>query len=77
MEKRIIDYLEIHENSKYLGEKVRISNLLFSDLIVLSHAKQKFGADVLSAFIKIEYDDLKEQISALPSPYEYITIERG
>ena len=77
MVKRLKEYREIHNNSMYLGEKVRISNLLFSDLFVLSHAKQKFGEDVLSAFIKIEYDDLKEQISSLPSPYEYITIERG
>lgn len=77
MVKRLKEYREIHNNSMYLGEKVRISNLLFSDLLVLSHAKQKFGEDVLSAFIKIEYNDLKEQISALPSPYEYITIKRG
>ncbi|MFB7305272.1 hypothetical protein [Heyndrickxia sporothermodurans] len=77
MEKRLKEYREIHGNSMYWGEKVRISNLLFSDLLVLSHAKQKFGEDVLSAFIKIEYDDLKEQISLLPSPYEYITIKRG
>lgn len=77
MVKRLKEYREIHDNSRYFGEKVRISNLLFSDLLVLSHAKQKFGEDVLSAFIKIEYNDLKEQISALPSPYEYITIKRG
>lgn len=77
MEKRLKEYREIHDNSMYWGEKVRISNLLYSDLLVLSHAKQKFGEDVLSAFIKIEYGDLKEQISSLPSPYEYITIKRG
>lgn len=77
MVKRLKEYREIHDNSMYLGEKVRISNLLFSDLLVLSHAKQKFGEDVLSAFIKIDYNDLKEKISSLPSPYEYITIKRG
>ncbi|HSH25894.1 MAG TPA: hypothetical protein VLA13_10210 [Massilibacterium sp.] len=77
MVKRLKEYREIHDNSMYLGEKVRISNLLFSDLLVLSHAKQKFGEDVLSAFIKIDYNDLKEEISSLPSPYEYITIKRG
>ncbi|MGR2780426.1 hypothetical protein [Bacillus subtilis] len=77
MVKRLKEYREIHNNSMYLGEKIRISNLLFSDLLVLSNAKQKFGEDVLGAFIKIEYDDLKEQISSLPSPYEYITIKRG
>ncbi|WP_075982045.1 hypothetical protein [Bacillus massilinigeriensis] len=77
MVKRLKEYRDIHDNSMYLGEKVRISNLLFSDLLVLSHAKQKFGEDVLSAFIKIDYNDLKEEISSLPSPYEYITIKRG
>jgi hypothetical protein len=77
MVRRLKEYREIHHNSLYLGEKVRISNLLFSDLLVLSHAKQKFGEDVLSAFIKIEYNDLKDQIKSLPSPYEYITIKRG
>lgn len=77
MVKRLKEYRDIHDNSMYLGEKVRISNLLFSDLLVLSNAKQKFGEDVLSAFIKIDYNDLKEEISSLPSPYEYITIKRG
>lgn len=77
MLERLKEYKDIHESSMYYGEKVRISNLLISDLLVLSHAKQKFGEDVLSAFINIQYNDLKEQIRSLPSPYEYITIERG
>ena len=77
MVKRLKEYREIHDNSMYLGEKVRISNLLFSDILVLSHAKQKFGEDVLSAFIRYNYNNFEEEISSLPSPYEYITIKRG
>ncbi|WP_394191430.1 hypothetical protein [Paenisporosarcina quisquiliarum] len=71
--KRLNDYKEIHNNSMYLGEKVRISNLLISDLLILSYAKEKFGEDVLSAFINIEYAELKKQIKSLPNPYEYMS----
>ncbi|MDW7615161.1 hypothetical protein SC499_10605 [Peribacillus simplex] len=75
MLRRIKEYQEIHNSSMYQGEKVRISNLLISDLLILSNAKQKFGEEILSAFIKIDYEDLKEQIRLLPSPYEFMTIK--
>ncbi|MDI3091474.1 helix-turn-helix domain-containing protein [Priestia megaterium] len=72
---RIKEYKRmIHSDLK--GEKIRISNLLFSDLLLLKEAKQKFGTDVLAAFLKIDYETLRTEISSLPSPYDYITIQR-
>lgn len=73
--KRISEYKNA-VNGGIKGEKVRAANQLFSELLLLKQAKDKFGEEVISEFMNISYDELLLEIQSLDNPYEYISITK-
>jgi hypothetical protein len=77
MVKRVYEYQEIINNCDFPGEKTWIANLLIKDLLLLKEAKQKFGEDILSVFLNIDYEELKALLNNLTDPYNFMTIGRS
>lgn len=73
--KKVNEFDKLFSQTTKKGERVRISNLLYADLILLKEAKDKFGQDVVSEFMQCSYDELKEKIRRLPSLNDYITLK--
>ncbi|MBE1556295.1 hypothetical protein [Sporosarcina limicola] len=73
--KRISEY-KIAINGGVKGEKVRAANLLFSELLLLKQAKDRFGEEVISEFIDVDYNDLLLEIQSLDNPYKYMSITK-
>lgn len=73
--KRILEYKVAIANG-VKGEKVRAANQLFSELLLLKQAKNKFGKEVISEFMNINYDNLLLEIKGLDNPYEYMSITK-
>ena len=73
--KRVNEFSKLFNQTSKKGEKARISNLLYADLLLLKEAKEKFGQDVVSEFMQCSYDELKELIRTLPDPNEFITLK--
>ena len=71
----LIDQVENLDSIQLKGEKVRLVNLFYKNLIILSSAKKKFGEKVITAFLGKEYNLLLERISNLEGIYENLTIE--
>ncbi|WP_066298144.1 hypothetical protein [Bacillus sp. FJAT-29937] len=77
--KTIKSFEILFTNTSYEGEKTRLANLLYSDLLLLKSAKDRFGEQVIDDFIVDEFNDYQTLISAirsLPNPSDYITIKR-
>ncbi|WP_165445124.1 hypothetical protein [Gracilibacillus phocaeensis] len=78
--KTIKSYEKLFNNTSYEGEKTRLANLLYSDLLLLKQAKDRFGEQVIDDFIGEEfknYQTLISEIRSLPNPSDYITIRRS
>lgn len=73
--KRISEY-KVAISDGIEGEKVRAANQLFTELLLLKQAKDKFGEEVISEFINIDYNDLLLEIRSLDNPYEYMSITK-
>lgn len=73
--KRILEY-EVAIANGVKGEKVRAANQLFSELLLLKQAKDKFGKEVISEFMNVNYDNLLLEIKGLDNPYEYMSITK-
>lgn len=73
--KRISEY-KIALNSGLKGEKTKAANQLFSELLLLKQAKDKFGEDIINEFNDIKYNDLLLEIQSLDDPYQYISITK-
>lgn len=56
------------------GEKVRLVNLLYKNLILLSSAKKQFGEDVISAFLGKDYSEFLYVVQNLDEIDENLTI---
>ncbi|MGA3602891.1 hypothetical protein [Lysinibacillus agricola] len=70
----LIPKLRHIEKITYKGEKVRLANLLYKNLTLLSVAKKQFGESVLSAFLGKDYSDFLNTIRSLEGIYENLTI---
>ncbi|MFF2287436.1 hypothetical protein [Peribacillus butanolivorans] len=70
----LIPKLEQIQNISYKGEKVRLANLLYKNLSLISTAKKKFGENVLSSFLGKDYSDFLNNIRSLDSINENLTI---
>lgn len=66
--------LEQIKNISYKGEKVRLANLLYKNLSLISAAKKQFGEHVLSSFLGKDYSDFLNNIRSLDSINENLTI---
>lgn len=63
--------------TSYHGEKTRLANLLYADLLLIKHAKEKFGQAVIDEFISSyfeDYETFRKAVTLLTNPSEYITI---
>lgn len=69
-------FINSYNTESILGEKKRLTNLIYKNLILLKEAKETFGEHVLEAFLGYDYVILLEKISNLDDFYEYLTIER-
>jgi hypothetical protein len=77
IDKKLLKYESIvNDPNMPNGEKRRVSNLLYSDILLLKEAKDKFGEDALSLFLPEEYTDgyssLRDKIKMIPDPRKYI-----
>ncbi|MGP7818291.1 hypothetical protein ACTXGU_14245 [Niallia sp. 01092] len=70
----LIPKLEQIKNISYKGEKVRLANLLYKNLSLISAAKKQFGESVLSSFLGKDYSDFLNNIRSLESINENLTI---
>ncbi|MGY3715002.1 hypothetical protein ACWE42_05720 [Sutcliffiella cohnii] len=65
------------EQIKYIsskGEKVRLANLLYKNLSLISTAKKQFGENVLSSFLGKDYSDFLNKIRTLDGINENLSI---
>lgn len=73
-------YLKLNEfKSKFNitpkdGEKIRLSNNLYSYLYLIGVAVDKFGKDTVSSFFENGLEGVKEELALIPSAREYVTI---
>lgn len=72
---KTIKTLEENDDLIY-GEKVRLVNLLYKNLVILSSAKKKFGENTLASFLGQNYSDFIDQVNSLEDIYKILTIER-
>ncbi|TKH14829.1 hypothetical protein FC694_16435 [Bacillus wiedmannii] len=70
----LIPKLERIKNISYKGERVRLANLLYKNLSLISTAKKQFGENVLSAFLGKDYSDFLNNLRSLDSINENLTI---
>jgi hypothetical protein len=56
------------------GEKIRLSNNLYSYLYLIGAAVDKFGKDTVSSFFENGLESVKEELALIPSAREYVTI---
>lgn len=70
----LIPKLEQIKNISYKGERVRLANLLYKNLSLISTAKKQFGENVLSSFLGKDYSDFLNSIRSLDSISENLTI---
>lgn len=70
----LIPKLEQIKNIPYKGERVRLANLLYKNLSLISTAKKQFGENVLSSFLGKDYSDFLNNIRSLDSIHENLTI---
>lgn len=70
----LIPKLEQIQNISYKGERVRLANLLYKNLSLISTAKKQFGESVLSSFLGKDYSDFLNNIRSLDSINENLTI---
>lgn len=70
----LIPKLEQIKNISYRGERVRLANLLYKNLSLISTAKKQFGENVLSSFLGKDYSDFLNNIRSLDSINENLTI---
>lgn len=70
----LIPKLEQIKNISYKGERVRLANLLYKNLSLISTAKKQFGENVLSSFLGKDYSDFLNNIRSLDSISENLTI---
>lgn len=70
----LIPKLEQIQNIPYKGERVRLANLLYKNLSLISTAKKQFGESVLSSFLGKDYSDFLNNIRSLDSINENLTI---
>lgn len=70
----LIPKLEQIKNISYKGERVRLANLLYKNLSLISAAKKQFGENVLSSFLGKDYSDFLNNIRSLDSINENLTI---
>ncbi|MGR6005663.1 hypothetical protein ACT7CR_06865 [Bacillus paranthracis] len=70
----LIPKLEQIKNISYKGERVRLANLLYKNLSLISTAKKQFGENVLSSFLGKDYSDFLNNIRSLDSINENLTI---
>lgn len=70
----LIPKLEQIKNIPYKGERVRLANLLYKNLSLISTAKKQFGENVLSSFLGKNYSDFLNNIRSLDSINEHLTI---
>ncbi|OFD66065.1 hypothetical protein BWGOE6_03900 [Bacillus mycoides] len=70
----LIPKLEKIKNISYKGERVRLANLLYKNLSLISTAKKQFGENVLSSFLGKDYSDFLNNIRSLDSINENLTI---
>lgn len=70
----LIPKLEKIKNISYKGERVRLANLLYKNLSLISTAKKQFGENVLSSFLGKDYSDFLNNIRSLEGINENLTI---
>ncbi|MDV6039300.1 hypothetical protein N7X28_22815 [Bacillus sp. SM-B1] len=70
----LIPKLEQIQNISYKGERVRLANLLYKNLSLISTAKKQFGENVLSSFLGKDYSDFLNNIRSLDSISENLII---
>lgn len=70
----LIPKLEQIKSISYKGERVRLANLLYKNLSLISTAKKQFGENVLSSFLGKDYSDFLNNIRSLDSINENLTI---
>ncbi|QWG70087.1 hypothetical protein EXW32_02205 [Bacillus mycoides] len=70
----LIPKLEQIKNISYKGERVRLANLLYKNLSLISTAKKQFGENVLSSFLGKDYSDFLNNIRSLDNINENLTI---
>ncbi|HDR4867136.1 TPA: hypothetical protein QCR55_003525 [Bacillus cereus] len=70
----LIPKLEQIKNISYKGERIRLANLLYKNLSLISTAKKQFGENVLSSFLGKDYSDFLNNIRSLDSINENLTI---
>lgn len=70
----LIPQLEQIKHISYRGEKVRLVNLLYKNLSIVSAAKKQFGEDVLTSFLGKNYRDFLNKIHSLDDINENLTI---
>lgn len=78
--KTIKSFEKLFTNTSYEGERTRLANLLYSDLLLLKIAKDRFGEQIIDDFISDEfknYQTLISSIRSLPNPNDYLTINRS
>lgn len=67
-------YEEQFNSTLYEGEKIRLSNILYSYLLIVKQAIDKFGEENLSMFFDGGIPALKSNLSKLPSTKNLVTI---
>lgn len=77
LEKYLTQYENMLINNTLLGERKRITNLIFRNLNILGAAKRNFGENIIEAFLGYDYSLFKKRISNLEDFYNYLTIERN
>lgn len=70
----LIHKLEQIKNISYKGEKVRLANMLYKNLSIVSAAKKQFGENALSSFLGKNYSDFLNKIRSLDGINENLTI---
>lgn len=68
------EYKEKFNSTDKDGEKIRLSNILYSYIHLIGVAVNKFGSETVSAFFKNGLDGVKNELAALPSSKELVTI---
>ena len=72
--RKVTEFKEKFMKTTKEGERTRLANLLYTDLVLIKQAVERFGEDTVSEFIEGGIQCLREEVQALPSVAGYTTI---
>jgi YHS domain-containing protein len=61
-------------NTTIKGEQIRLANILYSYVHLITLAKKRFGEESITSFFSRDLEEIREQINELPSQIHLVTI---